>query len=285
MLILIKQYACSVYMQEITGVGRVAELHRMDVFACINGIICVGGYFYSGFSGFFLWNPAISESKAVLYPKLPKSPVNLAIKPSPANPIARYAFGHDHNSNDYKVLRMVNYKGASERNKQSRNLVHVYSLSTDSWRQITNTPIDHSNIIIPDFLKFAYLNGVHHWYGSIFVTDDGRNQKFTKQAWTTSLNCSSSRFLHQSAPQALSHSFSESALRLPQQSTAQCSPAVHFRNNNSKHLAATANTNPEPIRLDRKANTNPEPVRSKRSNRRARARGLGAARPGLALAA
>ena len=52
MLILIKEYACSVDMQEITGVGRVAELHRMDMFACINGIICVGGYFYSGFSGF-----------------------------------------------------------------------------------------------------------------------------------------------------------------------------------------------------------------------------------------
>ena len=43
------------------------------------------------------------------------------------------------------------------------------------------------------------------------------------------LICSSSRFLRQSASQALSHSCSESALRLPQQSTAQCSPAVHFR--------------------------------------------------------
>ena len=42
------------------------------------------------------------------------------------------------------------------------------------------------------------------------------------------LICSSSRFLRQSASQALSHSCSESALRLPQQSTAQCSPAVHF---------------------------------------------------------
>ena len=136
--------------------------------------------FYSGFSGFFLWNPAVAESKVVPYPKLTKSPAHLAIKPSPANPIARYAFGHDHNSNDYKVLRIVNYKGASERNQQSRNLVHVYSPSTGSWRQIMNTPIDHSNIIMPDFLKFAYLNGVHHWCSSIFVTDDDGNRKFTK---------------------------------------------------------------------------------------------------------
>lgn len=102
-------------------------------------------------------SPAFAESKVVPYPKLPKCPARLAIKPPPANPIARYAFGHDHNSNDYKVLRIVNYKGASERNQQSRNLFHVYSPSTGSWRQIMNTPIDHSNIIIPDFfLKFAY---------------------------------------------------------------------------------------------------------------------------------
>ena len=45
MLILIKEYACGVDVQEITGVGRVAELHRIDMFAYINGI---SGYFYSG---------------------------------------------------------------------------------------------------------------------------------------------------------------------------------------------------------------------------------------------
>ena len=35
MLILIKKYACSVDMQEITGVGRVAELHRILGWTCL----------------------------------------------------------------------------------------------------------------------------------------------------------------------------------------------------------------------------------------------------------
>ena len=46
---------------------KVANLHKIELFACINGIIwlALGSTFYSGFSGFFLWNPTIRESRVV----------------------------------------------------------------------------------------------------------------------------------------------------------------------------------------------------------------------------
>ena len=53
---------------------KLANLHKIELFACINGIIwlALGSTFFSGFSGFFLWNPTIRESKVVRYPRVPK---------------------------------------------------------------------------------------------------------------------------------------------------------------------------------------------------------------------
>ncbi|KAK9990053.1 hypothetical protein SO802_025038 [Lithocarpus litseifolius] len=72
-------------IREIMGM----KIREMNMLACINGIICVGGFFVDGFEGFVLWNPATKEDKVVSYPT--------------ADCPAMCAFGYDHNSNDYKV--------------------------------------------------------------------------------------------------------------------------------------------------------------------------------------
>ena len=43
---------------------------------------------------------------------------------------------------------------------------------------IMNTAIDHSNITWLDYSDFAYLNRIHHWCGSLFVTDDNGKPEF-----------------------------------------------------------------------------------------------------------
>ncbi|XP_075659312.1 F-box protein CPR1-like [Castanea sativa] len=128
-----------------------------DMCACIKGIICIIclGDLVAG--GFVLWNPAIKQFKVVPCPTLPDSPINIPSKAFPS-----FAIGYDHNSNDYKVVRIVTYRRSTDiSNVDKYSFVHVYTLSTDSWRQI-KTAIDHSNIYFYHRFNEIYLNGVHH---------------------------------------------------------------------------------------------------------------------------
>ena len=93
--------------------GLVALRRPIDInlFGCINGIICIGGSlgsyptFSGGYSGVFaLWNPAIRERKIILCPWLPQCPFL-----PPYNVTKLFAFGYDQYSNDYKVVRIVTY--------------------------------------------------------------------------------------------------------------------------------------------------------------------------------
>lgn len=44
---------------------------------------------------------------------------------------------------------------------------------------MNSAAIDHSKITLLDYCNLAFLNGVHHWYGSS-VTDDNGNRKYTE---------------------------------------------------------------------------------------------------------
>lgn len=137
---------------------------KPNMCACINGVICIGGSFFPDFDGFFLWNPAIRQYKVVPYPTLPPySP-----KSDLYNRIV-YAFGYDHNSNDYKVVRIFSYM-------MSKHCVHVYTLSTDCWRQKIDTCIDHSYIYLSSNLDaglYHWHAGLYHWLGFLNDTDEG----------------------------------------------------------------------------------------------------------------
>ncbi|XP_050282647.1 F-box/kelch-repeat protein At3g06240-like [Quercus robur] len=136
-------------------------LLRTNMFACINGIICIGGLFncYPSFHGFVLWNPAIREGKTVAYP-ITKTPDFVQAKKS----FSFFAFGYDQISNDYKVVRVERYTLKSAITSYY-NSFYLYSLRADSWTQIFSTPFLHSNVSVDTRHDEIYFNGVHHWLG------------------------------------------------------------------------------------------------------------------------
>ena len=81
-----------------------------------------------------------------------------------------HAFGYDQYSNDYKVARIVTYQLSQARYiypnfilQRLPQFFHVYSLNADSWTQIIDTTIHHSNIRLFSRFNGFYFNGVHYW--------------------------------------------------------------------------------------------------------------------------
>ena len=144
------------------------EVERMNMAAmttciphicvCINGIICLAGDFV-GFQGFVLWNPPIRKYKLVSYPNF--------LFPATHLPISGFdrcfAFGYDHNTDHYKAVSICTlYWSNGNSFIYMDSCFHVYTLSTDSWRQI-NPAFDYSVIHFYSRQNGIYLNGVHHW--------------------------------------------------------------------------------------------------------------------------
>ena len=143
---------------------------------CINGIFCIG----NETNGFVLWNPAMREYKVV-----PKPPHRRRRYPSEGNTTC--VFGYDHNSNDFKLVRIENKKTRTEYNRIHLNeilhpIVHVYNLSTNSWRLIHTATffdrlITRLDFFVLDFFgdfNEIYFNGVYHCFG-IFKNKRGRH--------------------------------------------------------------------------------------------------------------
>ena len=96
----------AVRIVDFSKVLCLAVLGLLELFGCINGIICIGGplasflTFGSGYSSVFaLWNPAIRERKIIRCPALPQRPFF-----PPYNFTTLFAFGYDQYSSDYKVV-------------------------------------------------------------------------------------------------------------------------------------------------------------------------------------
>ena len=89
------------------------------------------------------------------------------------------AFGYDQYSNDYKVVRIITYHKLDTSTQTSfftdyHNFFHAYSLNADSWTQIIDTTIHHSNIRLFSRFEGFYFNGVHYWNGFL---DFGRHKR------------------------------------------------------------------------------------------------------------
>ena len=163
-------------------VGRIVDLKKdlglvimqqtitINMFSCINGIICIGGSFRAPggcFHSFVLWNPAIRERKIISYPSLPGPPSRLL---KPYNSKAFYAFGYDQYSNDYKVVRIVTYNKDSPPTQKSlftdyHNFFQVFSLKAPFWAPVIDTTLHRSNIRLLSPCYEVYFNGAHHWLG------------------------------------------------------------------------------------------------------------------------
>ncbi|KAL4637411.1 hypothetical protein ACB092_03G075000 [Castanea dentata] len=93
-----------------------------------------------------LWNPATRESKVLPQIKQGRRYDSVCF---------HFDFGIDPNTNDYKVVRIVDFYGCQQPQFE------VYNLSTDCWRVIDRSLSKVYKIVSPRFP--SYLNGFHHW--------------------------------------------------------------------------------------------------------------------------
>ena len=164
-----------------------AKKYEEFVGSCINGIICFKYYVeHNKIRDFALWNPAIREFKV-----LPSLPIHF-----PSNvdyEDVGSAFGYDSISNDFKVITILSYWNdpgyTVTYNWDPKVIMHtqveVYTLSTNSWRQVDCDTVSHINF--PARFREIYLNGVYHWSGmapgiakyyDVIVSFDMRNEAF-----------------------------------------------------------------------------------------------------------
>ncbi|XP_038725472.1 F-box/kelch-repeat protein At3g06240-like [Tripterygium wilfordii] len=143
--------------------------HNPVVLGPCNGLLCV----YDHCEKIGLWNPAIREFKP-----LPLSPIE---RPSGTEltSFGNLGFGFDRKANDYKILRFVtNY---FDEGMSSVDQVEIYSLKTDSWREISSVDVIPGGI--PWFNQ--YNNGVYYWWadgddGGLILSFDFADEVFDK---------------------------------------------------------------------------------------------------------
>ncbi|XP_062002341.1 uncharacterized protein LOC133720169 isoform X3 [Rosa rugosa] len=125
-----------------------------------------------------LWNPAIHEFKPLPpQPYLPNSPEIIGTRPGwpkdvPYSIHLEYmdslGFGYDPRSNDYKVVN-IGYP-CLERSLDGYRInfplkTAVYTLSTDSWREMKTFSLEtQSTILFPDRFQM-YFKGMCYWSG------------------------------------------------------------------------------------------------------------------------
>ncbi|XP_059450699.1 F-box/kelch-repeat protein At3g23880-like isoform X1 [Corylus avellana] len=134
------------------------EVSKVSIFGPCNGILCFSGTLWKNRDGhcdygrLVLWNPATRESK--LLPPFPRQ--------SDLYFFSNLGFGFDPKTNDYKVVRIMNFRFRHCK-------VQVYHLSTNSWRVLDSSPNPSYFIHLPRFP--SYLNGVYYWWAR--VREDG----------------------------------------------------------------------------------------------------------------
>ncbi|XP_043721153.1 F-box protein CPR1-like [Telopea speciosissima] len=132
------------------------------ILASCNGLLClfdddgVVSYFpKEEVYDTFLWNPSTRTHK-----KLPFTPVEFPINSDSAH-VTAYGFGYDPTTDDYKVIRVLQFyphDGLFNDSKYIVSEVKVYSLSTNSWRRIEDIPflsIEHR--------LGVFTNSAFHW--------------------------------------------------------------------------------------------------------------------------
>ncbi|XP_022740748.1 F-box/kelch-repeat protein At3g06240-like [Durio zibethinus] len=119
-----------------------------------DGIICLSNYR----DDIVLCNPATKESMV-----LPKSCLlYLSLNPNLIPQTNGLGFGYDLKNQQYKVVRIVSYWGEFGDGLPQLSRVEVYTMGTDSWREIKNVKIPANVQYSPCFE--TYFNGAFHWH-------------------------------------------------------------------------------------------------------------------------
>ncbi|KAF5740027.1 F-box/kelch-repeat protein [Tripterygium wilfordii] len=129
--------------------------HFRIVGSC-NGVLCLSDDTTVITANFVLWNPSIRK-----YISLPRPLVSCS-----SHGLFTFAlgFGFDSLSCDYKVVMLAYLKTKYGFYSSRRPTVNVYSLNTNSWRDVSATALSYR---VVEFLwTQVFMNGAVHWIAS-----------------------------------------------------------------------------------------------------------------------
>ncbi|KAL6291135.1 hypothetical protein ACE6H2_008645 [Prunus campanulata] len=159
------------------------DRHLRVVGTC-NGLFCLADDIFRYGYNIFIWNPAIRKLVT-----LPRPGVSFMVH---GGYNASIGFGFDANTNDYKVVRLVNLLDTSD---DSTTLAEVYSIATSSW---TSLDFVSPSCILRVRESQAFVNGTLHWpvlrrtdYGNEYfiLTFDVSSKLFREMPVPKSLIC------------------------------------------------------------------------------------------------
>ncbi|KAK9733843.1 hypothetical protein RND81_04G096300 [Saponaria officinalis] len=131
--------------------------HRMRCIGLVNGIVCLI-WGRTRFTHLVLWNPATREFKDV-----PRWPIIPDVKDAEIFGPIIHGFGFDVQSNDFKILGLIDTIDGDGLESDYIYEIHVYSLKANSWKRIKDVPrtsLDFNNLVFTDSY---FNNGVHYW--------------------------------------------------------------------------------------------------------------------------
>lgn len=95
---------------------------------------------------FALWNPFIQRFKRISF----------SLSEIMESEVARFGFGYDSATDDYKVVRIMEFRSS---NGFCSSEVKVYGLKSNSWKRVQNLPSNHRY-----FGSYIHcLNSALHW--------------------------------------------------------------------------------------------------------------------------
>ncbi|GMI74199.1 CONSTITUTIVE EXPRESSER OF PR GENES 1, CONSTITUTIVE EXPRESSER OF PR GENES 30 [Hibiscus trionum] len=127
------------------------EEQGFDILGSCNGLLGL----VSRKNEISLWNPSTRRSQMLPTARIRFSPPRLSFR------VIFYGFGYDPISDDYKLLRLVQFNG--RKGEAFASEVKVYSLKTNSWRRIKESPF---YLIAMRGVYGALANNALHWVGS-----------------------------------------------------------------------------------------------------------------------
>ncbi|XP_059645948.1 F-box protein CPR1-like [Cornus florida] len=158
---------CYLYSIDFNSLDRAIELDHplksnscgTEVLGSFHGLLCLS----NSEEEIVLWNPSTRKHR-----KLPVAPIEFP--PEFTFPqFFIYGLGYDSVSDDYKLVRIVQFYGIDHDSFDSE--VKVYSLKSNSWRRIQDFPY----YLLYKRVNAAVVNGALHWVVSRKPESDTAN--------------------------------------------------------------------------------------------------------------
>ncbi|CAL5445159.1 unnamed protein product [Camellia sinensis] len=132
------------------------RLHFFFAIGSVKGLFCLHEQ-----DRYFLWNPSIRKSMA-----MPKPTVKTSMH--------SHGFGFDPRTNDYKLVRIVDFYPTKLPNQKPTTLIEVYSLNAGSWKTSSTGRNSYPDGITIDYSgRFAaYLEGAVHFAAKMKKSND-----------------------------------------------------------------------------------------------------------------